>query len=40
MLDLFYVLAIIAFFSLALLYVRGCARLGRSTAEDVEERHA
>lgn len=37
-LDLVYVLLTIAFFSLMLVYVSGCARLGRSSGERDEER--
>ena len=37
--DIVYVLAIVAFFALMLLYVRACERLGRN-AEDPTERSA
>ena len=34
MIDLAYVLGTLAFFALMLLYVRGCARLGRGGATE------
>lgn len=38
MLDLVYVLVTISFFTLMLLYIRGCKRLGEATNADTEER--
>ena len=37
MLDLLYLVAIVAFFSLMLWYVSGCARVGRPADEGHEE---
>lgn len=40
MLDLLYLIAIVAFFSLMLWYVSGCARVGRPSSERDEEPRA
>lgn len=40
MLDLLYLIAIVAFFALMLWYVTGCALLGRSAGEGDEEQRS